>query len=99
MSLTFVYLQQKATNAGTIKGNTTVGTSIYGNINKKASKLRHAMASQGRQGKPSKAKPGIDDKSAAYRSLKTSFKKALWELYRSLMDALWTPYKSLIVAL
>ena len=51
VSLTFVYLQQKATNAGTIKGNTTVGTSIYGNINKKASKLRHAMASQGKPGK------------------------------------------------
>ena len=46
----------KATNAGTIKGNTTVGTSIYGNINKKASKLRHAMASHGKQGKPGKAK-------------------------------------------
>ena len=56
VSLTFVYLQQKATNAGNIKGNTTVGTSIYGNINKKASKLRHAMASQGKQGKPGKAK-------------------------------------------
>ena len=62
VSLTFVYLQQKTTNAGSIKGNTTVGTSIYGNINKKASKLRQ-----------SQAKPGIDDKNAAYRSLKTSF--------------------------
>ena len=51
VSLTFVYLQQEATNAGTM-----VGTSIYGNINKKASKLRHAMASQGKQGKPGKAK-------------------------------------------
>ena len=46
----------KTTNAGSIKGNTKVGTSIYGNINKKASKLRHAMASQGKQGKPGKAK-------------------------------------------
>ena len=54
--LTFVYLQQKTTNAGTIKSNTTIRTSIYGNINKKASKLRHAMASQGKQGKPGKAK-------------------------------------------
>ena len=64
VSLTFVYLQQKATNAGTIKGNTTVGTSIYGNINKKASKLRHAMASQGKQVKPGKAK-----QSQAYTTL------------------------------
>ena len=56
VSLTFVYLQQKATNAGNIKGNTTVGTSIYGNINKKASKLRHAMASKASQAKPSKAR-------------------------------------------
>ena len=47
---------KKTTNAGNIKGNTTVGTSIYGNINKKASKLRHAMASQGKQGKQGKAK-------------------------------------------
>ena len=46
----------KKTNVGNTKGNTTVGTSIYGNINKKASKLRHAMASQGKQGKPGKAK-------------------------------------------
>ena len=56
VSLTFVYQQQKTTNASNIKGNTTVGTSIYGNINKKASKLRHAMASQGKQGKQGKAK-------------------------------------------
>ena len=56
VSLTFVYLQHKATNAANIKGNTTLGPSIYGKINKKASKLRHAMASQGKQGKPGKAK-------------------------------------------
>ena len=55
LSLTFVYLQQKTTNAGNIKGNTTIRMSIYGNINKKASKLRHAMASQGKQGKAGKA--------------------------------------------
>ena len=47
---------KKATNAGNIQGNTTTDTSIYENVNKKASKLRHAMASQGKQGKPGKAK-------------------------------------------
>ena len=54
----------KTTNAGNIKGNTTVGTSIYGNMNKKASKLRHSMASQGKQVKPGKAK-----QSQAYTTL------------------------------
>ena len=46
----------KATNAGNIQGNTTTDTSIYENDNKKASKLRHAMASQVKQGKPGNAK-------------------------------------------
>ena len=64
LNTTFEYLAlvfggyNKTTNAGAgnIKGNTTIRMSIYGNINKKASKLRHAMASQGKQGKPGKAK-------------------------------------------
>ena len=42
---------RKATNAGNIQGNTTTDTSIYENVNKNASKLRHAMASQGKPGK------------------------------------------------
>ena len=46
----------KHKNAGNIKGNTTIRTPIYGNIHKKASKLRHAMASHGKPGKPGNAK-------------------------------------------
>ena len=46
----------KNKNAGNIKGNTTIRTSIYGNIHKKASKLRHAMASHGKPSKPGNAK-------------------------------------------
>ena len=47
---------------------------MYENVNKKASKLRHAMASQGKQGKPGKvrqsqAKPGIEDKLSLIEAL------------------------------
>ena len=49
VSLTFVH-RQKYKNAGNIKGNTTIRTSIYWNIHKQASKLRHAMASHGKPG-------------------------------------------------
>ena len=58
---------KKATHAGNIEGNTTTDTSIYENVNKKASKLRHAMASKACQAKPSKARHRRQNE--PYRSL------------------------------
>ena len=43
----------------------------------KQAKARHGKPRQASQARQSQAKPGIDDKNAAYRSLKTSFKKSL----------------------
>ena len=62
---------KKATNAGNIQSNTTTDTSIYENVNKKASKLRHAprQARQARQARQSPAKPGIEGKMSLIEAL------------------------------
>ena len=59
---------KKATDAGNIQSNTTTDMSIYENVNKKASKLRHAPR-QARQARQSQAKPGIEGKLSLIEAL------------------------------